>query len=69
MIAHELLGVDHRRGTEFFREANLVLLAQLLTAQEDDEIPMPGVSDLREGVIVDLFAQIDADDLGAQRRR
>src|SRR5262249_2962513 len=69
MIAHELLGVDHRRGAEFFREANLVPLAQLLTAQEDDEAPVPGVSDVREGVIVYLFAQIDTDDLGAQRRR
>jgi hypothetical protein len=68
MIAHELFGVDHRRWTEFFREANLVLLAQLLTTQEDDKVPMPGVLDLRESIIVDLLAQIDADNLDAQSR-
>ena len=66
MIAHELLGVDHRRWTEFFREANLVLFAQLLTTQKDDEVPMPGVSNLLEDVILDLLAEIDADDFGAQ---
>ena len=68
MSAHELFGVDHRRWTEFFREANLILFAQLLTAQKDDEVPVPGVSNLLEDVILDLLAQIDADDLGAQSR-
>jgi hypothetical protein len=55
-------------GPYFFREANLVLLAQLLTAQKDDEVAVPGVPDLREGIIVDFLAQIDADDLDAQSR-
>jgi hypothetical protein len=66
---HELLGVDHRRRTEFFREADLILLAQLLIAQQNDEVLVPGVADLREGAIVDLLPEIDADDLGAQGRR
>src|SRR4029450_5649530 len=69
VIAHELLGVDHRRRPEFFGEANLVLLAQLLIAQQNHEILVPGVLDLREGVVGDVPAQVDADDLGAQRRR
>ena len=68
MIAHELFGVDHRRRTEFFREANLILFGQLLTAQKDDEVAVPGVSNLLEDVILDLLAQIDADDLDAQSR-
>src|SRR5262245_61489994 len=69
MVAHELLGVDHRRWTEFFREADLIVLAQLLVAQQDDEVRVPGVADLREGAIVDLLPEIDPDDLGAQGRR
>ena len=68
MIAHELFGVDHRRWTEFFREANLVRFAQLLPTQKDDEVAVPRVSNLLEDVILDLLAQIDADDLGAQSR-
>ena len=68
MIAHELFGVDHRRWIELFREANLVRFAQLLTAQKDDEVAVPRVSNLLEDVILDLLAQIDADDLGAQSR-
>jgi hypothetical protein len=69
VIAHELLGVDHRRRPKLFREANLVLLSQLLTAQQNHEVLVPGVLDLREGVIVDVPAQVDADDLGTQCRR
>jgi hypothetical protein len=69
MIAHELLGVDYRRRSKLLGETDFVLLAQLLVAQEDHEVLVPGVPNSREGEIVDLAAQIDTDDLGAERRR
>jgi len=68
MAAHELLGVDLRGRSEFCREPDLVLLAQLLIAQQNDEVLVPGVPDKREETVVDLLPQVDADDLGAQRR-
>src|SRR5262245_12239479 len=69
VIAHELLGVDHRRRPELLCEANLVVLAQLLSAQQNDQVLMPGVSDLRENRLVELAAQVDPHDLGAECRR
>jgi hypothetical protein len=69
VAAHELLGVDHSRRPEHFRETDLIPFAQLLVAQQDDEMPVPGVPELRAGLFIDVLAQIDADDLGAQRRR
>ena len=53
VTAHELLGVDHGRRPEHFREADLILLAQLLIAQQDHEMLVPGVPDLRADVFID----------------
>ncbi len=69
VAAHELLGVDHGGRPEHFREADLILLAQLLIAQQDHEMLVPGVPDLGADVFIDVLAQIDADDFGAERRR
>jgi len=69
MVAHELLGMDHRRRPEFFREANLVLLAHVLTAQHNDEVLVPGIANLREDLRIDVIAQVDTQNLRAQCRR
>src|SRR5262249_32912291 len=58
--------MDHRWRPELFREANLVLLTQILTAQHNDEILVPGVANLREHARVDVIAQIDAENLGPE---
>ena len=38
MLLHELFGVNYRGRAEAFREADFVLLRQVLIAQENDEI-------------------------------
>ena len=68
MAADELRGVNLGWRPEFFREADLVLLAQVLVAQENDQVLVPDFPDLREGAVVELPAQIDADDFGADCR-
>jgi hypothetical protein len=42
---------------------------ELLIAQQDNEMPVPDLEHLGGADIVDRQAQIDADDLGAERRR
>ena len=68
VVAHELLGMDHRRRPELFRETNLVLLAQILTAQHNDEVLVPSVANLREHPRVDVIAQINTENLGPECR-
>jgi hypothetical protein len=69
VVAHELLGMDDRRRPEFFREPDLVFLAQILTAQHNDEILVPGVAYLREAAGIDVITQVDTENLGPQCRR
>jgi hypothetical protein len=69
MLLYELLGVNHRGRAEAFREPDLILLRQLLIAQENDKIPVPGLQQMCSEPIVHLPAQIDADDFGAQGGR
>ena len=68
VAAHELLGVNLRGRAEFCRETDLILLGQLLIAQQNEEVLVPGIPNVREDIVVDLLPQVDADDLGAQRR-
>jgi hypothetical protein len=46
-------------------EANLVILAQMLIPQQDDERLVPNVLDLREELIVERLAQVNPEDLRA----
>ncbi len=61
--------VAHGERSETFGESDLVLLRELLIAQENDEVLVPDVQHLRSKPIVHRLAQIDSDDFGAQRGR
>ena len=60
--------MDDGGWPEALGKADLVLFAQLLFTQQDDQVVVPGGEDLCKGLIIDLAAQVDADDLGAQCR-
>ena len=57
------------QDTEMLGEADLLVLGQLLIAEHDHEVPVPGVENGRDRLRRRLLAQIDADDFGAERRR
>ncbi len=69
MAAYELRRMNLGRWAEHLGEANLVLFGEMLIAQQDDEVLVPDVAHLRDGSVVERVAQVDADDLGAERRR
>ncbi len=50
--------------SEQLSEANLVVLGQVLIAQEDDKRAMPYVQDLDEQLVAHRLTYIDPDDLG-----
>ena len=66
MAVHELPGVDDGKRTETLGKADLILLAQVLVAQEDDEALVPCRQNLRKCSVVNVSAQVDIDDLRAQ---
>lgn len=61
--------VAHRRRSEPRAETDLIVLAQMLVAQKDHQVLEPDVENSRECLIADRPAEINADDLGADRRR
>jgi hypothetical protein len=66
MRAHELFGMDLGRRAEAFSKPNLIVFGQLLAAQQDDQMLMPGIEHVPGKRIVDGIAQIDADNFRAK---
>src|SRR5438477_270640 len=60
--------VAHRRRSEPLAETDLIVLAQMLVAQKDHQVLVPDVENLRENLVADRPAEIDTDDLRADRR-
>ena len=54
---------------EALSQAHLILFAQDLIAEQDDEMVAPSGGDAREGLVVDRPRQVDAANLRAERRR
>src|SRR5215510_10151122 len=62
-------GGDWCRRAEHLGKAHLRVLIERLVAQQDHQILMPGVEKRLLERVVDRIAQVDTQDLGAERRR
>src|SRR5262249_2122909 len=69
MAAHELLGMNDCRRPEPPGKTHLVVLAQRLIAQKNDEVLVPGGKHLRKNSITERAVQRDANDFGSERGR
>ncbi len=67
--AERATGGDLRGRTERLGEAHLRVLVERLVAQQDHQMLMPGVEEFLLERLVDRIAQVDAQDLGAERGR
>src|SRR5438067_742851 len=64
-----MVGVDRRERPEALGEAHLLLLVEVLVAQQDHEVLVPGLLDSPEHFLRERPRRVHAADLGAQRRR
>src|SRR5207237_10684830 len=57
------------RLAEMPRQAEQFGRRQVLVAKEDHDMVEPGLADRRDGIVVELLREIDAEDLRADRSR
>ena len=62
-------GSDLCRRAKRLRKAHLSVFVEHLVAQQDHQMPVPDVEELLLACFVDRIAQVDAHNLGAERRR
>ena len=64
-VADRIAGDGHLQGAESLAEGDLLLVAELLAAKDEDRVPVEGVAKEGEGPAVDGGGDVDAADLGA----